>query len=348
MTNKTKHIVASVLNGVVAAISIFAIVSLFVLTDFVESDASVDHIFFLFSLIIIAIGALTGLVSSIVSIIRLKEDPRIVSLIRSISVVASLVLCAYELTAILVSGSTSSLMNYGFIVWVAGIAVINITSYCGFEVSYKKSPWYGAISGILYLAFAGAALLPMWDIKNTFAIIATSDLAIYVTMGVIVIASVLFGIVFVAINNAISKILTILLPADEDDEQYVPNITNVSFVASEEVVEGPSDDVIEEIETNSNVEIVEASEDTEEEEEAAERKQAAEDKKNNYEGRARVYHISKQQTSGKWQVKLATGKKAIKLFRTQAEAIAYAKELIGTQGGSIRIHSLKGKLRKEH
>ncbi len=348
MTNKTKHIVAAVLNGVVAAISIFAIVSLFVLPEFVESDASVDHIFFLFSLIIIVIGALTGLISSIVSLATLKEDSRIVSLIRSISVVASLILVSYELTAILVSGSYGALIGYGFIVWVAAVAAINIASYCGFEVSYKKSPWYGAISGILYLAFAAAALLPMWDIKNTFAIVGTSDVAIYVTMAVVVVVSVLFGIVFVAINNAISKILTILLPADEDDEQYVPNTTNVSFTASEQVVEGPSDDVVEETKDESGVEIIEASEDTEEEEEAAERKQAAEDKKNNYEGRARVYHISKHQTSGKWQVKLATGKKAIKLFRTQAEAIAYAKELIGTQGGSIRIHSLKGKLRKEH
>ncbi|MCR4562467.1 MAG: DUF2188 domain-containing protein [Bacilli bacterium] len=59
----------------------------------------------------------------------------------------------------------------------------------------------------------------------------------------------------------------------------------------------------------------------------------------------RTYHISKQST-GKWQVKLASGTKAIKLFDTQAEAIAFAKELVHTQGGSIRIHSLKGKIRK--
>jgi hypothetical protein len=48
-----------------------------------------------------------------------------------------------------------------------------------------------------------------------------------------------------------------------------------------------------------------------------------------------------------WQVKLATGQKAIKLFSTQEEAINYAKGLVKTQGGSIRVHSLKGKMRKE-
>jgi hypothetical protein len=63
--------------------------------------------------------------------------------------------------------------------------------------------------------------------------------------------------------------------------------------------------------------------------------------------RPRVYHISKQIDSGKWQVRLATGQKAIKLFDTQEQAIFYAKSLVKSQGGSIRVHSLKGKMRKE-
>ena len=61
---------------------------------------------------------------------------------------------------------------------------------------------------------------------------------------------------------------------------------------------------------------------------------------------ARVYHISKQSDGIQWQVKLATGKKPIKLFKTQAEAIDFAKRLTKTQGGSIRIHSVKGRMRK--
>lgn len=348
MTNKTKHTVAAILNGVVAATSIFAIVSLFVLPDFVKSDVSVEHIFFLFSVIIVAVGGLTGIVSSLISVFTLKEDARIVSLIRSIAVVSSFILVCYETVALCVAGNYAALLDFGFVVWLSAIALINIVSYCVFEVSYKKSPWYGAISGILYVAFSGAALLPLWDVKKTFAIIAATDIAIYLTMATIVVLSVLLGIVFVAINNGISKILTVILPPEEGEEEVVSSITNITFTAKEEVVEGPSDDVEETKTDDCSIEIVEASEDTEEEEEAQERKQAAEDKKNNYNDRPRVYHISKQQTSGKWQVKLATGKKAIKLFRTQAEAIAYAKELIGTQGGSIRIHSLKGKLRKEH
>ena len=66
-----------------------------------------------------------------------------------------------------------------------------------------------------------------------------------------------------------------------------------------------------------------------------------------YEGKTRVYHISQSKSvDGQWQVKLAGGDKAIKIFKTQKEAIDFAKGLIRTQGGSIRIHSMKGKMRK--
>jgi hypothetical protein len=62
---------------------------------------------------------------------------------------------------------------------------------------------------------------------------------------------------------------------------------------------------------------------------------------------SKEYHISKRAEDGKWQVRFANGQKAIKLFGTQAEAIDYAKTLAKNQEGSIRIHSKKGKMRKE-
>ena len=67
---------------------------------------------------------------------------------------------------------------------------------------------------------------------------------------------------------------------------------------------------------------------------------------NKYKDGARTYHISKHFPSGKWQVKLANGEKAIKLFDTQLEAINHAKGLVKSQGGSIRVHSLQGRIRK--
>ena len=69
-------------------------------------------------------------------------------------------------------------------------------------------------------------------------------------------------------------------------------------------------------------------------------------KASSFNGGARVYHISKH-PSGQWQIKLATSDKVIKILPTQAEAIAYAKGLVESRGGSVRVHSVKGKIRKE-
>ena len=61
----------------------------------------------------------------------------------------------------------------------------------------------------------------------------------------------------------------------------------------------------------------------------------------------RNYHISKRKTDGKWQVKFATGKKALKLFDTQAEAIQFAETKADNKDGSITIHKVDGKIRKQ-
>lgn len=62
----------------------------------------------------------------------------------------------------------------------------------------------------------------------------------------------------------------------------------------------------------------------------------------------RVYHISIYDHKLKnWKVKLATGERAIKVFRTQQEAIDYATELARRCGGSVRVHSRLGRIRKD-
>lgn len=61
---------------------------------------------------------------------------------------------------------------------------------------------------------------------------------------------------------------------------------------------------------------------------------------------ARVYHVSRRADLNKWQVKMAGGDKAIKLFNTQKEAIDYAESLAKSQNGSVRVHSVAGKIRK--
>ena len=69
-------------------------------------------------------------------------------------------------------------------------------------------------------------------------------------------------------------------------------------------------------------------------------KKAADDSK-------RVYHVSKRE-DGQWQVKFAGGEKAIKLFKTQKEALDYALKLCENKddGSTVMLHGLDGKIRK--
>ena len=60
----------------------------------------------------------------------------------------------------------------------------------------------------------------------------------------------------------------------------------------------------------------------------------------------KTYHVSKN-SEGKWQVKAAGAQKALKLFNTQKEAIAYAETVSENQDGNIAIHKKDGKLRKQ-
>lgn len=60
----------------------------------------------------------------------------------------------------------------------------------------------------------------------------------------------------------------------------------------------------------------------------------------------RIYHITKRTDVNMWQVKYAKGIKAIKLFKTQQEAIDFAKDLASRNGASIRLHGVNGKIRK--
>ena len=55
----------------------------------------------------------------------------------------------------------------------------------------------------------------------------------------------------------------------------------------------------------------------------------------------RTYHVVKR-SDGKWEVKLAGGQKAIKLFDTQKEALEYSKVMAKNQGGSMLVHNSKG------
>ena len=56
----------------------------------------------------------------------------------------------------------------------------------------------------------------------------------------------------------------------------------------------------------------------------------------------RIYHVMKRKKDDNWVVKIAQSPKAIKLFATQKEAIAYADELAANNNGVVRVFASKG------
>lgn len=61
-----------------------------------------------------------------------------------------------------------------------------------------------------------------------------------------------------------------------------------------------------------------------------------------------TYHISYHDRKLKtWKVKGENAGRALKVFPTQKEAIDFAKSCVKKSGGSIRVHSMVGKIRKE-
>lgn len=58
------------------------------------------------------------------------------------------------------------------------------------------------------------------------------------------------------------------------------------------------------------------------------------------------YHISKNKSTGKWEIQKESGKKSSGSAITQWEAEKLAKQYSGNSGGGeVRIHGLNGKIR---
>ena len=60
----------------------------------------------------------------------------------------------------------------------------------------------------------------------------------------------------------------------------------------------------------------------------------------------KTYHVTLN-PDGKWQVKAEKAAKALRVFDTQREAIAYAETIAENQDGSFVIHKKDGRIRKQ-
>ncbi|MFR1565839.1 MAG: DUF2188 domain-containing protein [Christensenellales bacterium] len=123
----------------------------------------------------------------------------------------------------------------------------------------------------------------------------------------------------------------VYVPASDAPEEVQAPVQNSGSIAEEAETRGPETEVVSEA--------AEPQSDEEMPDEEAE----GEPKKAN---RPKNYHVSLRD-DGKWQVKFAKGNRALKLFDTQAEAIAFAKEKAENQDGAITIHKKDGKIRKQ-
>ncbi len=123
--------------------------------------------------------------------------------------------------------------------------------------------------------------------------------------------------------------------------------TKDETLAAQPAVQSTDNAPIEE-ESANDVTVVEEEDDEPEEdiEPATEEEAAQEEKAAREQKRPKNYHISLR-ADGKWQVKLSKGAKPLKLFDTQAQAIAFAKEKARNQEGTITIHKVNGQIRKQ-
>lgn len=230
-------------------------------------------------------------------------------------------------------------------------------AYGAFYISYaflapagQAIDWYG------FMFEAGSRVAPADVTKFTLG-------SFLLFLGESIGGGLVFGFVFWLLNKIINLIFVGYTVVPEAIEESPAEAKEpVSEEKEEPVVEEePVEDVKEEPVEEAKEEASEEPESKEEKEpgiaEKSQAKPASNEKPkskrsvnynpNKYKDGVRVYHISRSKLMSKyWQVKLAGGEKAIKIFPTQAEAISYAKELVRKQGGSIRIHSMKGQLRK--
>ncbi|MBQ3063298.1 MAG: DUF2188 domain-containing protein [Clostridia bacterium] len=61
----------------------------------------------------------------------------------------------------------------------------------------------------------------------------------------------------------------------------------------------------------------------------------------------KTYHVTLRE-DGRWQVKAEKAVKALKVFDTQKEAIAFAETIAENQDGTFVIHKKDGKIRKQY
>lgn len=299
--------------------------------------------------LLLLIAALISLVALIVALAKKKDVPLWTAVVKFIAVVSVTTTLLVVLCGMVPFSGTAMISGNDFIFLHLIDPLLALILFIGFEIDpriKKRLSFLCLIPLVLYTAVLAPLCTlngfpdPYGDIKllNLY-----SDTPLNITWKwcAIFFGTWLVGFLLLLARQGVGKLENKKTDEDQEEDSTVKN------AYSED--RGPQATPTHELAADDVV-VIQDDEGSEESEEAEEIKEEEEAKKTNptgYMNRPRVYHVAKQLDSGKWQVRLATGQKAIKLFDTQEQAISYAKSLVKTQGGSIRVHSLKGKMRKE-
>lgn len=208
------------------------------------------------------------------------------------------------------------------------VLIINIAVKAKKKNKCAIVPFALFVSILAYLLVVPRAL-PEWLAEGVApeSLVFTTGAAV-----VVIVFLVLFVLAFVDMALPTRKQLRAEKELDEE----------VYEVVEEKPTRGPHDAPVlysdEEVEDEEGLEEVSEAERKVAEKPKAKKAKAKETEKE-YD---RIYHIMKRAKDDRWIVKIAQSRKAIKIFDTQKEAIAYAEILASNNNGVVRVFASKG------
>jgi len=374
MKNRVLGIISFVFNLAVVALVTVGVVSFF----YPIYPTKIENPFFQFQVLAGFFAGLMSLIALIVYVrVIAKNKPAVPTAFQVFKLMSNvslgIVLIASFVYILPTKGDIKEVFSDANSIFRILIPIVSIVSYGFFEI-HNKMKWRYTLLGILptvaYVVFYFVWFFIKKDSGTTvdwyeFGLIEKNWTK--VVLSTLIVVGVSYGLSFVLwLLNKLCHLIVYgyeyhdedipetpmysadLIEAQEEAEERATQqevAPAVTFAAVDDI--GSDEEAVEE--KPEEVETTKSDEAKPEETktQAKKTRKAVSATYGKYDGKARVYHISRSKIiGGQWQVKLATGEKAIKLFPTQKEAIEYAKKLVRTQGGSIRIHSMKGQMRK--
>jgi hypothetical protein len=349
---KTNFIVSCVLNGLLILSEIFAL-SICFFAWFpgyqAPTEGALDNFRFFTndSNIFMLLASIVFLVVSIISFKKKKEIPLWATILKFTATIS--VLTTFLVVMTLLLPKDANMIGWPVFLFLHVVdPILAFVSLAFFEakpILRKRDSFFSLLPLVIYTAII-APLSSLHKINDPYEMIHLMDVTADTPGNIalkwlgIFFGTLLVGFLVILLQRWMGRLQNKPVheqPQSKETAEPLNKDNSSGIPAPSEVAQ---DDVV-------VIQDEEGTENSEEEEEIKEEEEAKKTNPTGYMNRPRVYHVAKQLETGKWQVRLATGQKAIKLFDTQELAINYAKSLVKTQGGSIRVHSLKGKMRKE-